>query len=416
MFQAGWAKPLKVHRGLGNSYIPNCSLMKCWQSSSAQPLDTIWQAEFWATLPQTGPKLGRPRDRNSSWGVTNRFLSSDLCSAMDSAQVDWQKNTLQSESHTNSTINATEVPEIHRCGEGQQFRVFIFGSFHPHWVLCQRVEAFVLTQLPVAIQVQLLCPAQGDNQSMNHESWAVHDFTDTYQKMISCFPWQLIFFDHCRVRLWSDQQVDRFDITLAVLGKQHELCNLLEGKILSLKQLYVGVQHSEAFWNQRLLHFKKFLCIKFASSRQWPSHALRIPSNAVVTVAPTREAKHLRSQPQNTFHQNQTKWVYSHWSSISTISLRRWPCFLDLLAATLQLPLFEKSWSVGCDAKTKTQQASFASLIKTRHILMDIHGTSHHCFGAKWMHLCSLDVLEPLHEPHPQVQKWEQVKSMVSHT
>lgn len=25
---------------------------------------------------------------------------------------------------------------------------------------------------------------------------------------------------------------------------------------------------------------------------------------------------------------------------------------------------------------------------------MDIHGTSHHCFGAKWMHLCSLDVLE----------------------
>ena len=48
-------------------------------------------AEFWATLPQTGPKLGRPRDRNSSWGVTNRFLSSDLCSAMDSAQVDWPK-------------------------------------------------------------------------------------------------------------------------------------------------------------------------------------------------------------------------------------------------------------------------------------------------------------------------------------
>lgn len=25
---------------------------------------------------------------------------------------------------------------------------------------------------------------------------------------------------------------------------------------------------------------------------------------------------------------------------------------------------------------------------------MDIHWTSHHCFGAKWMHLCSLDVLE----------------------
>ena len=96
MFQAAWSKPLKVHRGLGSSYIQIHSLMKFWQSSSAQSLDNnpIWQAQFWATLPQTGPKLGRPRDRNSSWGVTNRFLSSDLCSApMDSEQVDWPKKT-----------------------------------------------------------------------------------------------------------------------------------------------------------------------------------------------------------------------------------------------------------------------------------------------------------------------------------
>ena len=165
MFQAAWSKPLKVHWGLGNSYIQIHSLMKFWQSSSAQSLDNnpIWQAQFWATLPQTGPKLGRPRDRNSSWGVTNRFLSSDLCSApMDSEQVDWPKKH-------GLAINATEVPEVHRCGEGQQVRVFIFGSFHHQWVLCQRVEAFVLTQLPVTIQVHPLCPAQRDRH-MNHES------------------------------------------------------------------------------------------------------------------------------------------------------------------------------------------------------------------------------------------------------
>ena len=310
------------------------------------------------------------------------------------------KKTWQSESHSGLTIIATEVPEIHRCGEGQQFRVFIFGSFHHHWVLRQRVEAFVLTQVPVTIQVHLLCPAQRD-RPMNHESWIMK--LTRCRKMTICFPWQLIFFDHCRVRLWSDQQVDSFDITLAVLGQQHELCNLLKGKILSLKRWYFCVQHFDTFWNQRLLHFKT--C--FASSRQWPSHTLWVPSNAVVTVTPTREAKHLRSQPQSTFHQNQTKWVFSQWRSISIISLRHWPDFLDLLAATLQLPLFEESWSVSCDAKTKTQKASFASLVKTNDVLMDIHGTGHHCFGAKWMHLCSLDVLEPLPEPHPQFQKWQ---------
>ena len=153
-----------------------------------------------------------------------------------------------------------------------------------------------------------------------HESWISLDLTDTYLKMTICRPWQLIFFDHCRVRLWSDQQVNSFDITLAVQGKQHELCNLLKGKILSLTRWYFGFQHFEAFWNQRLLHFKK--C--FASSRQWPSHTLRVPSNTVVTVTPTREGKHLRSQPQSTFHQNQAKSVCSQWSSINILEALAW--------------------------------------------------------------------------------------------
>jgi len=201
-----------------------------------------------------------------------------------------------------------------------------------------------------------------------HESWISLDLTDTYLKMTICRPWQLIFFDHCRVRLWSDQQVNSFDITLAVRGKQHELCNLLKGKILSLTRWYFGFQHFEAFWNQRLLHFKK--CS--ASSRQWPSHTLRVPSNTVVTVTPTREGKHLRSQPQSTFHQNQAKSVCSQWSSIN-ISLRRWPGFLDLLAATLQLPLFEESWSVNLWCQNKDTKSQ---LCKPRQNQRRSHGHS----------------------------------------
>lgn len=312
MFQAAWSKPLKVHRGLGNSYIQIHSLMKFWQSSSAQSLDNnpIWQAQFWATLPQTGPKLGRPRDRNSSWGVTNRFLSSDLCSApMDSEQVDWPKETWLS----------------NKCNRGARGPSMWWGSAGQSFYL-----RFVSSPMGFVSKSRSVCPhtTSGNDPGASfvsctegpaHESWISLDLTDTYLKMTICRPWQLIFFDHCRVRLWSDQQVNSFDITLAVLGKQHELCNLLKGKILSLKR-YFGFQHFEAFWNQRLLHFKK--CS--ASSRQWPSHTLRVPSNTVVTVTPTREGKHLRSQPQSTFHQNQAKSVCSQWSSINILEALAW--------------------------------------------------------------------------------------------
>ena len=306
----------------------------------------------------------------------------------------------------NMAIRITFRPD-NQCNRGARDPSMWWGSAIQSFYL-----RFVSSPLGFASKSRSVCPhtSSGNDPGASfvsctegpaHESWIMK--LTRCRKMTICFPWQLIFFDHCRVRLWSDQQVDSFDITLAVLGQQHELCNLLKGKILSLKRWYFCVQHFDTFWNQRLLHFKT--C--FASSRQWPSHTLWVPSNAVVTVTPTREAKHLRSQPQSTFHQNQTKWVFSQWRSISIISLRHWPDFLDLLAATLQLPLFEESWSVSCDAKTKTQKASFASLVKTNDVLMDIHGTGHHCFGAKWMHLCSLDVLEPLPEPHPQFQKWQ---------
>ena len=47
---------------------------------------------------------------------------------------------------------------------------------------------------------------------------------------------------------------------------------------------------------------------------------------------------------------------------------------------------------------------------------MDIHWTSHHYFGAKWMHLCSLDVLEPLPEPHPQLKNNHEITQLQSET
>lgn len=171
MFQTAWSKPLKVHRGLGNSYIQIHPLMKFWQSSSAQSLDNNHMtssvlgnlATDWAKGRKAQGQKQLLRCHQPLLVLWPLFCSNGFCTG-------WlTKKTWQSESHSDSAINATEVPEVHRCGEGQQVRVFIFGSFHHQWVLCQRVEAFVLTQLPVTIQVHPLCPAQRDRH-MNHES------------------------------------------------------------------------------------------------------------------------------------------------------------------------------------------------------------------------------------------------------